>query len=158
MNGLRIMMALINNWDLKSSNNAVYAVEGEAPRYAVSDLGASFGKTGGVGFGTRTKSDLEDYAESKFIDKTDSEEVDLKIKARPFFLLAVDPYHYNKLTSREKVARDIPRADARWLGGLLARLSTEQIRDGFRAAGYTPAEVDGFASVVQRRIAELNQL
>lgn len=158
MNGLRIMMALINNWDLKSTNNAVYAVEGEAPRYAVSDLGASFGKTGGVGFGTRTKSDLEDYAESKFIDKTSSEEVDLEIKARPFFLLAVDPYHYNKLTSRENVARDIPRADARWLGGLLSRLSTEQIRDSFRAAGYTPAEVDGFAGVVQRRIAELNQL
>jgi hypothetical protein len=156
MNGLRIMMALINNWDLKSSNNAIYAVEGEAPHYVVSDLGASFGKTGGVG--SRTKSDLEDYAASKFIDKAGSEEVDLTIKSRPFFLLAVDPLHYNKLTSREEVAQDLPRADAKWLGGLLGRLSIEQIRDCFRAAGYSSEEVVGFADVVARRIAELNQL
>jgi hypothetical protein len=156
MNGLRVMMALINNWDLKSANNAVFAVEGEAPRYVVTDLGASFGKTGGVG--SRTKSQLDDYAESKFIDKADDKEVDLTIKSRPFFLLAVDPYHYNKLASREDVGRNIPREDARWLGGLLARLSIEQIRDCFRAAGYSPAEVDGFANVVRSRIAELNQL
>jgi hypothetical protein len=156
MSGLRIMMAMINNWDLKSANNAIYAVKGEPPRYVVSDLGASFGKTGGIG--SRTKSDLEHYAKSKFIDETDSEEVDLKIKSRPFFLLAVDPYHYNKLTAREKVARDIPRADARWLGGLLARLSIEQIRDAFRAAGYSPAEVEGFANVVAGRIEQLKGL
>ena len=41
MSGLRIMMALMNNWDLKSANNSVYAVEGESPRYVVSDLGAT---------------------------------------------------------------------------------------------------------------------
>ena len=155
MNGLRIMMALINNWDLKKSNNAIYSTMGEI-RYVVSDLGGSFGKTGGVG--SRTKSRLDDYATSKFIDDSDSESVDLRIKSRPFFLLAVDPYHYNNLASREKVGREIPRADARWLGQLLARLSIEQIRDCFRAAGYTPAEVDGFAAVVQQRIADLNRL
>ena len=158
MNGLRIMMALINNWDLQSGNNAIYAVEGEAPQYVVSDLGASFGKTGGVGFGSRTKSDLADYAASKFIDEEDGEKVDLTIKSRPFFLLAVDPFHYEKLNSRGKVADDIPRADARWLGGLLGRLSIEQIRDCFRAAGYSSEEVVGFADVVARRVAELNQL
>ena len=158
MNGLRIMMALMNNWDLKSSNNAIYAVEGAAPQYVVSDLGATFGKTGGVGFGSRTKSDLEDYAASKFIDEVDPEKVDLTIKSRPFFLLAVDPFHYNKLNSRGKVGDDIPRTDARWLGALLGRLSIEQIRDCFRAAGYSSEEVVGFADVVAHRIAELNQL
>ena len=157
MNGLRIMMALINNWDLKSSNNAIYAVGGEAPHYVVSDLGATFGKTGGVGF-ARTKGDLEDYAKSKFIDEVNAEEVDLKIKSRPFFLLAIDPYHYNKLNSRGDVGKDIPRADARWLGGLLGRLSIEQLRDCFRAAGYSPEEVVGFADAVALRIAELNRL
>jgi hypothetical protein len=157
MNGLRIMMALMNNWDVKSSNNAIYAVEGEAPRFVVSDLGATFGKTGGA-LTSRTKSDLEDYAASKFIDEVDGEKVDLTIKSRPFFLLALDPYHYEKLNSRGKVADDIPRADARWLGGLLGRLSIEQIRDCFRAAGYSSEEVIGFADVVARRIAELNRL
>src|SRR6185295_8345199 len=86
LNGLRVMMALINNWDLKSANNSIYSVYGHT-FYVVSDLGASFGKTGGIG--SRTKSRLEDYAASKFIDDEDLEAVDLTIKSRPFFLLAV---------------------------------------------------------------------
>jgi len=157
LNGLRIMMAMINNWDLKEPNNAIYAVSGEASEYAVSDLGGTFGKTGGVGLG-RTKSRLEDYSASKFIDSKDSDEVHLTIKSRPFFLLAVDPYHYNKLASRANVGRDIPLADAKWLGRLLGQLSIEQLRDCFRAAGYSPAEVQGFAKVVQGRISDLNKL
>ena len=156
LNGLRVMMAIINNWDLKSSNNSVYKEKDGTLQYSVADLGASFGKTGGPG--SRTKSRLEDYAESKFIDVVDADEVDLKIKSRPFFLFVVDPYHYHKLTSREKVARDIPRADAKWLGDMLGRLSIEQIRDCFRAAGYSIAEVEGFANVVAMRIAALQQL
>jgi hypothetical protein len=155
MNGLRVMMALINNWDLRKENNAIYSVNGQT-YYAVSDLGGCFGKTGGVG--SRTKNRLDDYAESKFIDEIDSDVVDLTLKSRPFFLLAVDPYHYNKLASREKIGKEIPRADAKWLGELLGRLSIEQIRDCFRAAGYTPDEVDGFAGVVHGRIRDLNQL
>jgi hypothetical protein len=46
LNGLRVLMAVINNWDLKDENNAVYQVNGaDGPRqlYLVSDLGASFG-------------------------------------------------------------------------------------------------------------------
>jgi hypothetical protein len=46
LNGLRIMMALINNWDLKEVNNDIYQEKGERPRYVVADLGASFGETG----------------------------------------------------------------------------------------------------------------
>src|SRR5512146_2964553 len=45
MNGLRVMMSLLNNWDLKQVNNSIYVVDGER-RYAVSDVGATFGNTG----------------------------------------------------------------------------------------------------------------
>src|SRR6202140_3964487 len=44
-NGLRTLMAVINNWDLKDENNAVYK-EGSENRYMVSDLGASFSSAG----------------------------------------------------------------------------------------------------------------
>jgi hypothetical protein len=36
-------MALVNNWDLKETNNAIYKEPGEEPRYVFSDLGATFG-------------------------------------------------------------------------------------------------------------------
>ena len=47
-NGLRVMMALMNSWDLKDENNAIYERDADGPRkiYAISDLGASFGTTG----------------------------------------------------------------------------------------------------------------
>ena len=55
----------------------------------------------------------------------------------------------------ESITEHIPRADVKWLGQILAQLSAEQIRDCFRAAGYTPEEVEGYATAVQKRIAEL---
>ena len=45
LNGLRVMMSLLNNWDLKEVNNSIYNVDGER-RYLVNDAGATFGKTG----------------------------------------------------------------------------------------------------------------
>ena len=43
-NGLRVMMALMNNWDLKQGNNAIYHLRGGEQRYVVNDLGDTFGK------------------------------------------------------------------------------------------------------------------
>jgi hypothetical protein len=58
----------------------------------------------------------------------------------------------------KNVTKHIPPADAKWLGRLLGQLSEEQIRDCFRAAGYTDDEVNGYATEVQKRIAALNAL
>ena len=63
--------------------------------------------------------------------------------------------HYREYSGMEKIVKHIPRDHARWLGQRLSRLSEEQLKDCFRAAGYQPDEVDGYASVVRMRIAEL---
>lgn len=155
-NGLRVMMTLLNNWDLKTANNSITELDGKT-RYMVSDLGATFGKTGGVG--NRTKSRLADYSASKFIEEAGPELVDFRMKSRPIFLMAiVDFYHYQKLASRAKVGKDIPREHAKWVGQILGRLTPEQIADCFRAGGYSAGEVEGFSKVVQGRIAALRQL
>jgi hypothetical protein len=44
------------------------------------------------------------------------------------------------------------------MGDLLARLSPQQIRDAFRAAGYSTDEVEQLGKVVERRIGELEKL
>ena len=56
------------------------------------------------------------------------------------------------------IGRNVPIADAKWMGQLLGRLSPDQIRDAFRAAGYSSQDAGEFAAVVQGRIAELNAL
>jgi hypothetical protein len=49
-------------------------------------------------------------------------------------------------------------AHVKWLGKLLEPLSDEQIRDCFRAGGYLPEEVEGYAAAVKERIRALNGL
>ena len=78
--------------------------------------------------------------------------------SRPFFPTIVNVPNYRERTKMEDITKKIPRADAKWLGQLLAQLSEKQIRDCFQSAGYTPEEVDGYAREVQQRIGELNAL
>jgi hypothetical protein len=155
LDGLRVMMALLNNWDLQAYNNSVYAVGGER-RYVVNDVGATFGKTGN-NF-VRSKSVLKDYANSKFVDKASPETVSFVMESRPFAASVINVSNYKTRTRMEEITEHIPRAHVKWLGQILAQLSVEQIRDCFRAAGYTPKEVEGYATAVQKRIAELNAL
>ena len=54
--------------------------------------------------------------------------------------------------------RDISIADARWIGGLLSRLSERQIGDAFRAANYSPEQVRMLSGAVRQRINQLVNL
>jgi hypothetical protein len=155
-NGLRVMMALINNWDLKEINNGVYDEGGAEGRYVVSDLGASLGRTGN-NF-ARSRGVMKDYAETKFIKKVTPESVDFVMHSRPFFLTIINFPNYRFRTRMERVAKHIPIADARWLGNRLGQFSPEQISDCFRAAGFSPAEVEGYTRVVMQRIEALKKL
>jgi hypothetical protein len=156
LNGLRVMMALMNNWDLKEVNNVIYEKQGEQPRYVISDLGATFGRTGNTL--SRSKSNLADYRKTKFIKNVEGQQVDFHLSSRPFLPIAVNVPYYVERTNMQDIVKDIPRAHAKWLGRLLGQLSAGQIRDCFRAAGYSRSEVEGFAKVVQLRIAALNKL
>jgi hypothetical protein len=54
--------------------------------------------------------------------------------------------------------RDITVEDARWLGGILSRLSDKQLEDAFRAANYAPEDVRVLAASVRGRIKQLTGL
>jgi hypothetical protein len=167
LNGLRVMMALLNNWDLKDMNNSIYeeyeekdpqAGESLEAIYMVSDLGSSFGTTGLASPRKKSKGNLESYAHSRFINKVTREYVDFNVPTRPSVIFFFDlPEFFPRLQLRW-IGKRIPRADAHWMGQLLAQLSAEQIRDAFRAAGYAPDQVEGFAKIVEKRIGELGDL
>lgn len=162
-NGLRVLMALINNWDLKDSNNAVYEAKhrrGSADLeeiYMVSDLGASFGTTGFT-LSDGSRGNLEAYKRSKFMGDHSSGEVDFGAPSRPTLIETFNLPVFVRRIDMRWIGRHVPRADAKWVGELLGRLSPEQIQDAFRAAGYSSQEAREFASVVRGRIAELNAL
>ena len=155
-NGLRVMMALLNNWDLKDVNNRVFDTIAGGEQYGITDLGATFGRTGHVI--TRSKGVSKDYAETTFIARVTATHVDFVMQSRPFLPLVVHLAHYRSRTRMEGIVKHVPLADARWIGDRLGRLSTEQIRNAFRASGFSPADVEAYTQVVVERIRALKDL
>ena len=125
----------------------------------VTDLGATFGSAGLERTHEKSKGNLESFAHSKFIRSEHPDRIDFAVPNRPAMIVAgANPHEFVSRVDLEWIGRDIPREDARWMGRLLSRLSHVQIRDAFRAAGYPPEEVEGFAQIVEARIAELYAL
>jgi hypothetical protein len=117
LNGLKVMMELFNNTDFKTEHLVIYEVNGTEQHYVAKDLGASFGRAN-AGYFNRTKGSLKDYERFNLIRKSDGQYVD---------------FWYFK---------QVPRADARWIGELVAQLSDKQIGDAFRAGEFSPQEVE----------------
>lgn len=156
LNGLRVVMCLIDNWDLKDINNSIYEIDGER-RFLVSDLGSSFGKTGN--YFTRSRGDLKDYSHATFIREINGNYVDLVMRSRPvFFFRWFHRANYRERKRIEQLGKNVPIVDAQWIGDLLSGLSIIQLRDCFRAAGYDSETSDKYASVLAKRITELKEL
>ena len=98
------------------------------------------------------------YSRTRFIRKVTPDYVDFNNPTRPALIFIFNPPALISRLRMRWIGRHIPRADARWIGGLLAQLSDDQIRDAFRAAGYGPREVKMLTQTVESRIHELNSL
>jgi len=145
LQGLKIMMALINNWDLKDSNNVIVKVKGDDElRYAISDLGATFGHASTTPIlwrFTRSRNNPKNYAKSKFLERVKGDRVVIHFGGKNRGLM-----------------KDITVHDAHWMATWLSRLSDDQIRDAFRAANYQPDQIDLLTREVRERTNELLSL
>ena len=135
--GLKILMVMINNWDMKDDNNEILARRGDTTgegelRYIISDLGATFGKTGG--FFSRSRNEAGDYVKAEFIKAVKGDVIDFSYSGK-----------------NQKLFTNLTVADARWVSNLFKRLSDEQIKDAFRAANYSAEEVDQLAAAFRAR-------
>lgn len=144
LKGLIVLMALLNNWDLKDDNNKIIYVPGAEGaqgelHYILSDLGATFGKTGG--FMSRSRNDPEDYVKSKFIEGVEGGRIKFAYSGKNSGLF-----------------KDITVEQAKWIGDLLSRLSDEQIADAFRAGNFNAEEVQMLTSAFRARINQLVNL
>ncbi len=142
--GLKIMMLMINNWDMKDENNQTLATRNETTgeeelAYIISDLGGSFGKTGGAI--SRSRNNPNDYVKASFIEKVNGGVIDFKYSGK-----------------NKKLFDNLTVADAQWLSKLLNRLSDAQIKDAFRAANYQGEEMDMIVTGFKDRIHELAQV
>ena len=141
--GLKIMMAMINNWDLKDSNNEIIQMNGEL-RYVISDLGATFGHASTTPLFwrlTRSRNNPSKYADAKFLEKVKGNRVVLHFGGKNRGLM-----------------KNITVRDAQWMSSWLSQLSDQQLRDAFRAANYRPDQINMLAQAVRERSNELRDL
>jgi hypothetical protein len=139
--GMVVLMSLLNNWDLKDDNNKILYVpaagDGQAElQYIISDLGATFGKTGG--FLSHNRNAPEDFVKSKFVEGVQGNRVRFAYGGKNAGLF-----------------KNISVEDTKWIGSWLSRLSDQQISDAFRAANYSAEDIDVLTRAVRARIDQL---
>jgi len=139
--GLKIMMAMLNNWDLKDENNVILK-DGSQHYYVISDLGASFGKLSDKSEGRsgRSVNKPEDYAGSKFIKQVRDGMIEFDYRGKA-----------------ENLVKTVKVEHGRWLADLLLQLTDKQIEDAFRAANYKAEDVKLLAAAFKMRIDELDK-
>lgn len=136
LNGLFVLNILVNNWDVKTSQNTLYRVSTEGATrhwYVVRDLGASLGKTNWFFPGKRD--DIEAFEKEGFIDRVEGNRV---------------TFHYKGAWLEPQTPANITPDDVVWTCQLAARLSDQQWLDAFRAGGYA----DDIAARYIRRLKQ----
>src|ERR1700730_15809081 len=124
--GMVVLMSLLNNWDLKDDNNKIIYVPaggGSGPelRYIISDLGATFGKTGGAF--SRNRNEAQSFANSKFVEGVQGGNVRFAYGGKNSGLF-----------------KNITLEQTKWIGSWLARFTDQQISEAVRAGQYSPGE------------------
>lgn len=140
LQGLVVMMILINNWDLKTSQNKIYeSTRGRrlVRHYVVQDLGASFGRTRTLIPGS--KGEIEDFEREGFIERVDGGFV---------------RFHYRGGWREAQVDDRITPDDVVWTCTLLSRLTERQWRDAFRAGGFGEAEAHRYITHMKAKVRE----
>ncbi|MBZ5622694.1 MAG: hypothetical protein LAQ69_28760 [Acidobacteriia bacterium] len=151
LNGLKILMMLVSNWDAKDSrdgkgsNTAVYSRPGPGGDrlfYAFDDWGATLGRWGG--FFSRDKWNARGFSQQTrtFVSRGDGESIRWGYRGK----------HGRDVTSGIRIE------DVRWLLTNLSGASDEELSAGLQASGATPGEIDTYARSIRERIVQLQRL
>jgi len=147
--GLIVAQLILNNWDLKTSNNRLYEAADASMRprrqYMVRDVGSSLGHSKQFPLftmlGTRglqgSKNDIEGFEQQGFIKKADGDDVD---------------FDYRGLN--QPLVDRVTRADVIWACELLNRIPDGHWQAAFRAGAYPQEDADRFIAKIKEKIAQ----
>jgi hypothetical protein len=162
-NGLRVMMAVMNSWDLKDVNNAVFHDKhNDTDYFLVSDIGATFATNGIVLPISHSKGDLDSFRKSKFIQSQTATTVSFATPKAPTGMLlktgGIMAKEYATRKGYDWIGNNIPKADARWMGEMLGKLSHQQLVDAFHAAHFPDDAIAEYTILIESRIQELKDM
>jgi hypothetical protein len=136
--GLLVLHVMLNNWDIKPSQNKIY--EFERPRdgvrrwFVVRDVGATFGKPT---WPSGSRSNPDHFDSHPFIVGFEGDYVRFADQGR-----------------HDELLMQIRRADVRWIAVRLAQITDKQWRDAFAAGGFPEPKAERFIGRLKQKIAE----
>jgi hypothetical protein len=135
LRGLVVVNLILNNWDLKASQNRIYSVPGTPNRwFVVQDVGAALGKTG---WPVGSKLNVEDFESQNLIARVDNGRVKFDYHARHRELMA-----------------DITPADVAWVCALLDQITDKQWDALFAHVGLPGQTSERYIRKIKSKIAE----
>ena len=138
LNGLLVANLILNNWDLKATQNRIYISKGSgdgvARQYVVQDLGAALGRTG---WPVGNRNDIDGFERQNLIKRVNHGVVEFDYEAR-----------------HTELFKGIAPGDVVWVCQLFARLTDAQWNDAFRAANYTPELTQRFIAKLKAKVQE----
>ena len=142
LQGLVAINLLLNNHDLKTSNNRVYRLRDAKAeptrRYVVQDVGSALGKPRGFPYIRGTRNDIDDFEDRQLIRKVSGSQVQLDYRG----------------SSHGGVLERLTAADIIWACELMNRLSDAQLDDAFKAADYPPELRQRYITKLRDKIRE----
>jgi hypothetical protein len=148
LQGLKIMMVLLKNWDIIEVNNNILGTigrSGQELHYIVGDLGRTFGRLGNNNLPIiyrlgRTTGRPRHYAKSILVRDVEKGKIELSYKGK-----------------LRDIFKDVTVPQGRWLADLLLQLNDRQIEDAFRAANYSAGDIDILKRAFKSKVNELDE-
>jgi hypothetical protein len=142
LQGLKVLLAFLDNWNLKNENNKILLVRSDETadtelRYIISDFDFGAARTGGGSLLWDTTNPPGKPA--RFISGVKNGLV-----------------QFNYSGPHKERLSNITVAQVKWTNRLLSRLGERQIQDAFRAGNYSADETRALLVAVSRRIEEMN--
>jgi hypothetical protein len=147
--GLIVAQLVLNNWDLKTSNNRVYEATDAAavPRrqFMVRDVGSSLGHSRQFRLfamlGTRgaqgSKNDVDDFEQQGFIEKVEGNKV-----------------RFDYRGMNQPLVDSVTVADVIWACEQLAKIPDGQWQAAFKAGWYPPEHADRYIRKIKEKITQ----
>lgn len=149
LRGLIVAQLVLNNWDLKASNNRVYEATDPAavPRrqFMVRDVGSSLGHSRQFRLfamlGTRgaqgSKNDVDDFEQQGFIEKVEGDKV-----------------RFDYRGMNQALVDTVTVSDVIWACERLAQIPDGHWHAAFKAGWYLPEHADRYIRKIKEKIAQ----
>lgn len=139
LSGLKMLMVVLGNWDMTTHNTWIHRVKAAGSpdveeRFVVTDLGSTFGRMTGGANAAPSRWNLAEYRNARVVSTVSAGH-----------LVFTSPLMGN-------APLKIPLEHARWFVSFASKLTDEQLRQAFTAAGASARDAEEFGAEVHTRI------